>query len=392
MPGERVVCEVTSVGGGSRFVRADAVEILEPSTDRVAPRCTYSGPGGCGGCDWQHASMSSQRQLKADVISEQMRRLADVTMPVTVEAVAGDDEGLGWRTRVTYSVDTEGRVGLHRHRSAALQPIDRCPLATSGVADIPVTALRWPGVESITAVASSCGDRALVVRPVPPRTSTVLDQLPDDVAVVGRRGSARVGERAAGRDWRVAADGFWQVHPGAADVLVAAVREGLEPRAGDHVVDLYAGVGLFGASLADDLGPGGRVDCVESDSGACTSARRSVHDLPTVRVHESDVRTWLSKSAPKRCDLVVLDPPRSGAGTAVLERAVKLHPRRITYVACDPAALARDTRTLASLGWSLELLRAFDLFPMTHHVECVATFIPTPEAVRSVEASTSPER
>ena len=109
-------------------------------------------------------------------------------------------------------------------------------------------------------------------------------------------------------------------------------------------------------------------------------------------MHESDVRTWLSKSAPKRCDLVVLDPPRSGAGTAVLERAVKLHPRRITYVACDPAALARDTRTLASLGWSLELLRAFDLFPMTHHVECVATFIPTPEAVRSVEASTSPER
>ena len=376
LPGERVVVEVTEVGSGSRFVRADAVDVLESAPGRVQSRCEVSGPGGCGGCDWQHASLDTQRRLKADVVEEQLRRLAGLNCEVNVESIAGDHSGLQWRTRVTYSVDGEGYVGLHRHRSNTVQRVGRCPLATELVASLPITDRLWPGVDSITAVASSEGNRALVIRPLPQRGSRLVDAVPSDIAIVGSRGSTRVEEQGGGRLWRVSVDGFWQVHPGAPDTLVAAVREGLAPRPGDHVVDLYAGVGLFGGSLAAELGLGGRVDCVESDAGACSSARRSLHDVPTVRVHEADVRTWLTRSSPKRCDLVVLDPPRAGAGKAVLERVLRMHPRRISYVACDPAALARDTAMLVSSGWRLDSLRAFDLFPMTHHVECVATFTP----------------
>jgi len=378
LPGERVVAQITEVGSGSKFLRADAIEVIEAAAGRIASACRYAHPGGCGGCDWQHVSQSVQRELKAAVISEQMSRLAGLEVSVEVEQVAENSDGLGWRTRVGYSVDSSGKVGFHRHRSHEIEPVDHCVLATSQVQQLPVTERNWNGVESIVAVVSSTGDRALALTPIPQSATAkrVVSDLDSDIAIHGVRGASRVTERAAHRDWKVGIDGFWQVHPGAADLLVDVVRSMLGPKAGDHLIDLYSGVGLLGGALADDLGPGGRVECVESDATACSAARRNLHDVETVRVHQEEVRTWLTRSAPRRCDLVVLDPPRTGAGKAVLERLVKLSPRAIVYVACDPAALARDTATLATLNWSLTQLRAFDLFPMTHHMECVALFIP----------------
>ena len=160
LPGERVVAEVTSVT--SSFLRADAVEVLEPSADRVTPRCPLAGPGRCGGCDWQHVSLPAQRSLKESLVAEQLRRVAGLDRTVRVEEVPGAPDGLGWRTRVRFAVDRTGRVGFHRHRSHDLEPVTHCPLATSAVDGVGVGEVRWRGAHHVEVTAAP-GGRSPVV-------------------------------------------------------------------------------------------------------------------------------------------------------------------------------------------------------------------------------------
>lgn len=379
LPGETVEVEITGEGKGGRFLRGDAVRVLVPSPDRVEPPCPHARPGGCGGCDWQYAAPAAQRRLKAEVLREQLSRLGGLEeidgVPlqeaVDVVAVPGDRDGLAWRTRVRYAVDADGAAGFHRHRSGRVEEVERCLLVTDALDDVGVTRHRWPGADSVTTVASSAGDRTVVVDP-----ASLARDLPRDVNVPGLRGRGWVREQAGGREWRVAADGFWQVHPGAADTLVSAVREALDPRPGEHLLDLYSGVGLFAGCLAPALGEEGQVDAVESSARACADARRNLHDLPGVRIHERSVASWLRWSELDSVDLVVLDPPRSGAGAEVLDRVLDLAPRAIAYVACDPAALGRDLGLVRSAGWRVASVQGFDLFPMTHHLEAVALVLP----------------
>ncbi len=405
LPGELVEAVVTSTG--SRFLRADAVAVLEPAPERVSPPCPYAGPGRCGGCDWQHASLDAQRAGKASVVTEQLARLARLDVEVRVEALPGSPDGLGWRTRVRYAVDEHGVAGLRRHRSHELELGVDCRLAAPGVRQIGVAGLRWPGVSEIEAVASGSGERALVLHPSgsgrgepgrgrrdsgsgrgePGRGRRDSGQppsvpvgIPADVTVcwagqegtVGGPGRRWVLEPALGRVWRVDAAGFWQVHPGAAETLAAAVLEGLDARPGQRVGDLYSGVGLFAAAAAEAVGPSGVVVAVEADTRALANARRNLHDLAWVRLLGSRVEQALAESALGSLDRVVLDPPRAGAGARVVHAIAALGVPRVVYVACDPAALARDVAGFIGHGYQLEGCRAFDLFPMTHHVECVA--------------------
>jgi tRNA/tmRNA/rRNA uracil-C5-methylase (TrmA/RlmC/RlmD family) len=354
LPGEVVLAEITDIGPRGRYVRADVCEVADASKDRVAPPCRFAGV--CGGCDWQHASLESQRLLKAAVVEEQLRRLGKVERSVIVEELASHTDGLGWRTRVSFAVDSQGRPGLRRHRSHEVVPIDQCAIAHPLVTATGVTDQVWPGAEHVD-VAASVATR---------RTTVSVDGKATDP----------LRETAAGRQWRVSGGGFWQVHPLAADTLVATVLEQLSPLLGEHAIDLYAGVGLFAGALAERLGPGGRVDVVEASRIAAADAAINLSDLPTVHIHETSVDRYLAKTPLRHCDLVVLDPPRAGVGRPVLERVARLGPRAISYVACDPAALGRDVSYLADLGYRLTELAAFDLFPMTHHVECVASFQP----------------
>jgi tRNA/tmRNA/rRNA uracil-C5-methylase (TrmA/RlmC/RlmD family) len=380
LPGEVVEAVVTGAGPRGRFLRADAVEVVSPSPDRVVAPCAHAGPGGCGGCDFQHVRPAAQRELKATVLREQLQRLGGLdeidgvplAEAVQVHAVPGDVDGLGWRTRVRFAVDAEGRAGFHGHRSHTVHPVESCPLTTAQVDAIGATRLSWHGAEQIEVVASSGGDRTVVVEP-----SRLGRGLPREVNVPGLRGRGWVRELAAGREWRVAADGFWQVHPGAADALVGAVRAALAPEPGEHLLDLYSGVGVFAGALAADLGEHGRVDAVEASVRACADARRNLHDLPQVSIHAEPVERWLrSAAAPDEADLVVLDPPRSGAGPAVIEAVLNRAPRAVAYVACDPAALGRDLGHAARLDWQVASVQGFDLFPMTHHLEAVALLVP----------------
>ncbi len=357
LPGERVVVQVTEGDDRSRFLRGDAVEVLEASPDRVEAPCPYSGPGRCGGCDFQHVAPAAQRGLKAAVVREQLQRLAGLDVPVTVEPVPGDENGLGWRTRVQFAVDGRGRTGLRKHRSHDVVEVDRCPIGHPDLPDVHDEV--WSDAASVEALVSGTGERLRLV--------TTLD------GSVFADGPAVLHEQALGRRWRVTASGFWQVHPGAAQTLVDAVLEGLDPRPGERAADLYAGVGLFSAALADRVGPSGRVLAVESDRVAVEDATANLADLPRVEPVADRVDRALRRgSLGERVDVLVLDPPRTGAKRGVVEGIVGLAPRAVAYVACDPAALARDVATFAGLGYRLRSLRAFDLFPMTSHVECVA--------------------
>lgn len=358
LPGERVLAEVSEVGPKGRFLRAETVEVLRPSPSRVTPPCRYAAS--CGGCDWQHASLGEQRAGKAAVVAEQLRRLAGLDLAVMVEPVPGDVDGLGWRTRVRYAVGAEGRAGFRRHRSHDVVAVDECVLAHPLVTGTGATRQQWPPGSDVE-VACSPASGETTVRLVAPGAEGA------DAGVLH--------QVAAGRSWQVSG-GFWQVHPGAPDLLVAAVLEQLQPREGEHVVDLYGGVGLFSGPLAEQVGPGGRVDLVEADARACLDAGANLADLPWVRVHRAPVLWHLRHSGLRRADLVVLDPPRTGAGREVTERVMALRPRAVSYVACDPAALARDVATFGAGGYRLASIRAFDLFPMTHHVECVALLVP----------------
>jgi tRNA/tmRNA/rRNA uracil-C5-methylase (TrmA/RlmC/RlmD family) len=357
LPGERVLAEVTQHGPKGRFLRAEAVSVLEGSPHRVDPPCAHALE--CGGCDWQHVSLTAQRELKATVVAEQLRRLAGLDVAVVVEPVPGDLEGLGWRTRVRYAVGTDGRPGFRRHRSHDVVPVAHCPIAHRLVEGTGVSGQLWPpGIDVEVSCAPSTGETSV-------RSSAARD---------GDGHASVLHEHALDRDWQVSG-GFWQVHPGAPRALVGSVLDQLQPRLGEHVLDLYCGVGLFAGPLAERLGPGGRVDAVEADPVACADASTNLSDLPWVRVHRAAVVHYLRTSGLRRVDLVVLDPPRTGAGKEVTERIAALEPRAVSYVACDPAALARDLGTFGAHGYRLAGLRALDLFPMTHHVECVALLV-----------------
>ncbi|MEW2177838.1 class I SAM-dependent RNA methyltransferase [Streptomyces sp. NPDC005406] len=395
LPGEKVVAKVTDGATDSRFLRADAVRIIEESKDRVKAPCPFAGPGKCGGCDWQHAKPGAQRRLKGEVIAEQLQRLAGLTPEEagwdgTVMPAEGDKlppgEVPAWRTRVQYAIDADGRVGLRKHRSHDIEIIDQCMIAAPGVTELGIEKQDWPQMATVEAIAATGShDRQVILTPreggrLPlveldkPVSVLRVDERDGGVHRVHGRGFVR--ERADDRTYRVGSGGFWQVHPQAADTLVRAVMQGLLPRKNDTALDLYCGVGLFAGAIGQRIGEKGAVLGIESGKRAVEDARHNLKDLERVRIEHGKVDQVLPRTGITECDLIVLDPPRAGAGKATVKQLAALGARKIAYVACDPAALARDLAYFAEGGYKVRTLRAFDLFPMTHHVECVAILEP----------------
>ncbi len=327
LPGEQVTVEITEDGG--RFLRGDAVDVAVPSVHRVPAPCPLAHPDGCGGCDFQHVELAEQRRLKANVVAEQLSRLAGVEHDVVVEPVPGDEEGLFWRTRMQYVHLPGGGRGLRKHRSHDVVVVDRCLIARPDARE--------------------------------PNHGPVVERVE-----TGRHGA---------HQFAVAGDGFWQVHPGAPRILVETVMSMLRPEDGERALDLYAGVGLFSAFLAEAVGSTGMVTAIEGHRQAAELARENLAAYPHVSVLRDRVDVALRRLVGDdrdTCDVVVLDPPRAGAKGRVVRAIADLAPRAVAYVACDPASLARDISYFAEAGYLLTDLRAFDMFPMTHHVECVA--------------------
>lgn len=390
LPGERALVRITEAKRGS-FCRGEAIEVLRADPGRVVPPCAHFGPGGCGGCDWQHASADLQRELKAAVVREQLQRLAGVTVPVTVEPLPGG--AFAWRARVRWAVDRSARqIGPRRYRSHEVVPVSGDAPCLIAAAELSETVAALDETLGVAGGALNAADEVVlvdrgvaepIVAAVSPKAAggrsarQTTRQTKRHTTSRGPHEPPVVTERVADRSFVVDAAGFWQAHTHAAEAFTEVVVESLAAVdvIGGVAWDLYGGVGLFAPPLAASVGPGGQVVTVESDRRASAHAAANLADLPQVRAVTARVDRFVA-DVQGALDVALLDPPRSGAGAVVCRGIAERRPALIVYVACDPAALARDTAILLSVGYRLSRLRAFDAFPQTHHVECIATFEP----------------
>ena len=368
LPGEKVRARVFEDKGGS-FARAETVEVLEASPHRVKHVWKPAADGAVGGAEFGHIDLNYQLELKADVLEEALSRMAGITMRPVVEQAPGDDlaNGLGYRTRVQLHVDELGNVGPYRERSHQVVEVRDLPLAVEDIRELGLHLKNWSGVRKIEIASSNTGNLQYSV----------------DKKV---KGDERLVERAGGRTFRITGGGFWQVHRKAPDILTTAVNEAIAKAGFDKTadnLDLYGGVGLFAGTIAAKFGVDSVITTVEAFKTATEDAKLNLADLPNVRAIlapterflDERVSSHVKNGSPETTATVILDPPRAGAGAKVVGQVLALKPKHIVYVACDPVALARDLKPLTEGGYELASLRAFDLFPHTHHVEAVASLI-----------------
>ena len=356
IPGENCTIQITSTG--SSFNRADVVSVETPSEFRVEAPCSFANRNGCGGCDFQHISVEHQRTLKSDVIAEQFSRIAKIEMRVEVEEVG---ESTHWRTRAIATTDRNGKLGFYKSRSHSIAPVTDCIICVEGMDFSEIASRDLKGDVRVEISASNTGERSIALAPTRGEEKARLTE-----------GPAVLHENVLGRSLEVSQESFWQSHKKAPEVLTQVVLEFAQLKSGEHVLDLYGGVGLFSAAILDAVGPTGHVDLIEGSKVATADAARNFAAFSNITIATGDVAKLLPRIT--AADVVVLDPPRDGAGKEAVAHIARLAPRAIVYVACDPAALARDTAYLADHSYSLVKVRAFDLFPMTHHIECVALY------------------
>ena len=370
IPGERVIARVSD-DSKAKFWRAETLSVVTPSEHRRehvwgAAALDRDPADRAGGAEFGHIDLAHQRELKRQVLTESLARMAKVETDVAVEALPGDDErsGTGWRTRVRLHVGEDGRPGPFAARSHRVIPVTDLPLGTDELAAAAPLTQNFDGFDHVDVLNPSTGGTRLVIGDQKPTTIT---------------------EVVAGREFRLSDRGFWQVHRAAAETLTDAVQGAIDGDLFDplaHNLDLYGGVGLLAAAVGDRFGPATRITSVESDPKATDFAAENLSEWLGARAETGRVERWIrelaaSASPTERARLakgtVVLDPPRSGAGKDVVDTIAGLTPAQVVYVACDPVAFARDVELFQRHGYQLTALRAFDLFPNTHHVEAVGT-------------------
>ena len=344
--GELVRAEI--VEEAKSFVRAEVTEVLEPSEHRIE-HIWPAAAKGAGGADFGHISLEHQRELKAQVLAEALARMAGIDR--NIQVAAADDSGLGYRTRIQLHANKHGRLGVKRQRSDEVIPIGKHPLAAPEINDSGIFNKRF-----------SDGNRVEIA----------LDDMGNlSESVNGKGGAGSLSYQVRSRRFSLNSGTFWQAHRFAPELLTSEVIAQLEGF-GDvgPVLDLYSGAGLFAANISDHFDAA--VTAVESSAAAVADGKRSAADLRKLNFVKSDVLQYLrqQQSIP---ETLVLDPPRSGAATKVTAQVIRLRPKQIVYVACDPIALARDLKLFVDAGYQLTQTAAFDIFPQTHHFETVVS-------------------
>ena len=361
-PGEKVKAKVYEDKGGS-FCRAETLEVLSPSKNRVSHIWKEADRLGAGGAEFGHLALDYQRSLKTDVLEESLSRMAGISQRVQVLPVPGDEttNGLGYRTRVQLHVSAEGVAGPYQERTHNVVPVKSLPLAVTEINELGIHLKNWQDVKRIEIATASTGG-----------VQWFIDKK--------LKGDKKLTERAVGRSFRISSGGFWQVHRGAAELLATEVielSEGLDPEANN--LDLYGGVGLFSGALATKYGKKLNITTVESSKVATSDASANLVDLAKHKAVAAPVEGFLRLQIKQGLQLagatVILDPPRAGAGKTVVDQLVFLEPKKILYVACDPVSLARDLKAFMGSGYRLEQIRSYDLFPHTHHFETIASLV-----------------
>ncbi|MBX3312292.1 MAG: class I SAM-dependent RNA methyltransferase [Microbacteriaceae bacterium] len=359
--GERVLAEITEAK--SKFLKATTLEVWKASENRQEhpwPEASVDRKPSerVGAADFGHMQIDYQRLVKQRVLQDALYRHAKIARTVEVRSVPGGD--LNWRLKERVIAGADGRFGVRAGSSHAVVKVESLPLAVPEVAEaFENLGKAHPGTE-MTIVRAGDGSTVVI-------ESNSRDQVP----II----SYQVGDRT----FEVSALGFWQSHHAAAALLSAQVVELLgdarkDPQAPNH--DLYGGVGLFAVALADSLGADARITTVESNKQATEFASKNLAEFPNADARTARVEKYLQSLVKSGGNwegaTVVLDPPRTGAGKDVVAALHALGPENIVYIACDPVALARDLGLFAEAGWEATEIRAFDLFPNTHHFECVA--------------------
>jgi 23S rRNA (uracil1939-C5)-methyltransferase len=374
IPGEEALVEIVEDKGS--YARAQLVEILSPSPHRVDPPCPHFGLGKCGGCQWQHIAYPAQLEFKAAVVGDQLARigrLPDISVKRTVPSASP------WRYRnhVQFSVGDDGRLGFVATDGRRVETVEVCYLLHPILEELfAALDLELPELRRLSLRAGvNTGDQMMIFETHDDEPPALESDLPvscvlllSDGIPVNLFGNNYLIEVVAGRRFRISATSFFQVNTAAAEELVRVVGEYLAPAGNEVLLDAYCGVGTFALSLADQVG---HVIGIEEDAGAVADARLNAADLANVEFIEGSVEAVLPHLH-RPIDLAVLDPPRQGCRPEVLTALIKLGPRRIVYVSCDPATLARDARRLADGGYQLLEVQPVDMFPQTYHIESVA--------------------
>ena len=354
LPGERVRVRITS--HRDSYWSGDAVEVLEASPDRIDPLCPIAGADGAGCCDLAFADPAAARVLKGQVVANQLARLGGHTWEGTAEPL-GSGVARGWRTRVRLDVGADGSAGFHRYHSSDLVTDLHCGQLPAGMLD-GLEGPRWRAGEQVHVVIDDDGARHVVVT-ARGRRAAVFE------------GPGTAVQRVSGRQWRLPLTVFWQAHRDAPAAYVTLVRDAARGCDGGRAWDLYGGAGLFAAALADAVGDGGHVHTVDTARAASAVAKSALSDLPAVQVISQSVRQFLSAQS-GGADIAVLDPPRAGAGREVIALLAAAGVARVVHFGCEVAAFARDVGLYRDHGYRVGVIRVFDAFPLTHHVECVA--------------------
>ncbi len=377
IPGETVRVEITEAR--ARWARARLLDVLEPSPHRVEPPCPHFGPGKCGGCHFQHIDYEAQVEFKRQVVVDQLARVGGLH-DVSVQEPIGAAEPWSYRNHVQFSVTPEGQLGFLTGDTHHVVPVGECLILDPLLDDLwAALDMEWPQLRRLSLrCGSATGDLMAIFEldhyedfdiEVDLSVSCVI-LLADGEAVV-LMGHPFLVEHVAGRNYRISTGSFFQVNTGGAEALVTLVRECLAPAGDEVLADLYCGVGLFGLAIASDVR---RVIGVEAAPSAVADFRHNAQGTDHVESIEGEVQVVLPHLAGP-VDLLVLDPPRSGAGARVVGEIARLGPRRVVYVSCDPATLARDARHMTGAGYRLEQVQPVDLFPQTFHVESMALFV-----------------
>jgi tRNA/tmRNA/rRNA uracil-C5-methylase (TrmA/RlmC/RlmD family) len=362
LPGEKVRVRVVSDRGS--YWHADVIEVIEPSPDRVDSICPIAGVDGAGCCDLAFAEPAAARQLKGAVVANQLMRLGGFEWrdehAATAEPV-GERGVTGWRTRVRLDTSSQGRAGFHRYHSAELVTDLDCAQLPPGMLD-GINDWVWPHGAHVHVAVDDNGDRHVVQSGPREGRKTTTHVIEGEYEAV-----QRVGQRM----WRVPVTAFWQAHRDAPQMYSDLVAECAQLGNGMTAWDLYGGAGVFAATLAQAVGDTGKVLTVDTSRAASRSARAALAGMGWVSVLTDSVRRALSAQR-KRPDVAVLDPPRAGAGREVIDLLAGAQVPRVIHIGCEAASFARDVGLYRKHGYSVEDIRVFDSFPLTHHVECVA--------------------
>ncbi|MEX2533179.1 MAG: class I SAM-dependent RNA methyltransferase [Nitriliruptoraceae bacterium] len=372
LPGETVTVELTQQR--PRYARGRLTAVITPAPERVAAPCPHVAR--CGGCDFQHVSLDGQAALKHRIVTEQLTRLGGLNEPTITPTVKVNNTA-SYRSQTRMHVTDTGVLGFYAKHTHTVVPIDQClvfdPAVQQARDEIDVAA----GAASVSIRSFTAGSASVTVEPSATNQTALADTVKrlsqlDTITLADTPDATTLDVAVGKHTFRVPAGAFFQASPAAAKAITDAVLERTGDITNARVADLYAGIGLFAVPLAHR---GAHVTAVESHRVAARAARANTRDTPTpVTVVTDTVEQFVARHA-DTFDVVVLDPPRSGAGADVLAGIVGLKPKRIVYVACDVAALARDTRTLSNLGYTFVDATPIDAFTMTHHVEVVAGFI-----------------